>query len=215
MQMRRNRIDLAHFMAHYVPAVADGRFVFTIHDLIHLRFKQYFKAYIVPYYMTVVRRACRKAVRIITSDEKTIADLVHYLSVDPAKIRVIPLAPRERFLRPAQPFASARPYLLYVGNHREHKDIPTLLAAWSSLPVAYQVDLYLTGPDDLQGELQRLSTPARRCASSRRHWRRKRSITGRPTASRWSLRWSVVREPASSTTSTAACSSSERSPASI
>jgi glycosyltransferase involved in cell wall biosynthesis len=162
MQMRRNRIDLAHFMAHYVPAVADGRFVFTIHDLIHLRFKQYFKAYIVPYYMTVVRRACRKAVRIITSDEKTIADLVHYLSVDPAKIRVIPLAPRERFLRPAQPFASARPYLLYVGNHREHKDIPTLLAAWSSLPVAYQVDLYLTGPDDLQGELQRLSTPARR-----------------------------------------------------
>lgn len=162
LQMRRDRIELAHFMAHYVPAFAGGKFVFTIHDLIHLRFKQYFRAYIGPYYMTVVRRACRKAVRIITSDEKTIDDLVYYYQVDPQKICVIPLAPRERFLRPVQPYRSARPYLLNVGNHREHKDMPTLLSAWASLPPTYEVDLYFTGPDDFGGELQRLSTDRRR-----------------------------------------------------
>lgn len=162
LRMRLDGIELAHFMAHYVPAFAGGRFVFTIHDLIHLRFKQYFRAYIGPYYMTVVRRACRKAARIITSDEKTIADLVHYFDVDPKNIRVIPLAPRERFLRPAQPYRAPRPYLLNVGNHREHKDVPTLLAAWASLPPAYEVDLYLTGPDDFGGELQRLSSDKRK-----------------------------------------------------
>ena len=162
LQMRRDRIELAHFMAHYVPAFASGRFVFTIHDLIHLRFKEYFRAYIGPYYMSVVRRACRKAARIITSDEKTIADLVHYYQVDPRKIRVIPLAPRERFLQPVQPHRAPRPYLLNVGNHRQHKDIPTLLSAWAALPERYEIDLYLTGADDFGGELQRLSTDRRR-----------------------------------------------------
>lgn len=162
LQMRLDGIELAHYMAHYVPAFAGGRFVFTIHDLIHLRFVEFFRAYIGPYYNTVVKRACRKAARIITSDERTIGDLVHYFGVDPAKVRVIPLAPRERFFSPAPPAKWERPYLMNVGNHREHKDIPTLLRAWSSLPQRYEVDLLLTGPDDFNGELQRLSTPQRR-----------------------------------------------------
>jgi glycosyltransferase involved in cell wall biosynthesis len=129
--------------------------------LIHLRFVQFFRGYIGPYYNTVVKRACRKAARIITSDRRTIADLVHYFDVDPAKVRVIPLAPRERFFSPAEPFRAARPYILNVGNHREHKDIPTLLKAWSSLPERYDLDLYLTGRDDFDGELQRLSNGKR------------------------------------------------------
>lgn len=160
-EMLRDRIELAHYMAHYVPAFAGGRFIFTIHDLIHLRFVEFFRGYIGPYYNTVVKRACRKAARIITSDRRTIDDLVHYFNVDPAKIRVIPLAPRERFFNPSHPFRGERPYFLNVGNHRTHKDIPTLLRAWASLPPQYEVDLYLTGADDLNGELQRLSTPRR------------------------------------------------------
>lgn len=165
LEMWRDRIDVAHFMAHYVPVFAEGRFVFTIHDLIHLRFVQFFRAYIGPYYNTVVKRACRKAARIITSDKRTIADLVHYFDVDPAKIRVIPLAPRERFFEEVQPFRGERSYFLNVGNHRAHKDIPTLLRAWASLPEQYEVDLYLTGADDLEGELQRLSTPRRKAVA--------------------------------------------------
>ncbi|HET9030150.1 MAG TPA: glycosyltransferase family 1 protein [Candidatus Aquilonibacter sp.] len=165
LEMWRDRIELAHFMAHYVPAFAEGTFVFTIHDLIHLRFVQFFRAYIGPYYNTVVKRACRKAARIITSDRRTIADLVHYFDVDPGKIRVIPLAPRERFFHPVTPHRAERPYFLNVGNHRAHKDIPTLLRAWASLPPEYEVDLYLTGHDDLDGELQRLSTPRRRAVA--------------------------------------------------
>ncbi len=162
LEMWRDRIELAHFMAHYVPALADGRFVFTIHDLIHLRFVQFFRSYIGPYYNSVVKRACRKAARIITSDRRTVADLVHYFNVDPAKVRVVPLAPRERFFNRAQPFRGERPYFLNVGNHRKHKDIPTLLRAWASLPPQYDADLYLTGPDDLNGELQRYSTARRK-----------------------------------------------------
>jgi glycosyltransferase involved in cell wall biosynthesis len=166
LQLAMDRIDLTHFMAHYVPAFASGCFVFTIHDLIHLRFKEFFRAYIEPYYMSVVRRACRRAGRVITSDRRTVADLVHYFDLDPARIVVVPLAPRARFLQQAAPFSNGgRPYLINVGNHRQHKDTTTLLRAWAALPPQYAVDLYFTGKDDFGGELQRLSTSARRAAA--------------------------------------------------
>ena len=162
LQMWHDRIDIAHFMSQYVPLFAGGRFLFTIHDVIHLRYLEFFKPTVAPYYRAVVRRAARRATRIITSDNRTVADLVTRLGADPAKIRVVPLAPRERFFTQASPHRGPRPYFINVGNHRTHKDIPTLLHAWSSLPARYDIDLYFTGPDDFDGELQRCSTGRRR-----------------------------------------------------
>ena len=165
LQMRRDRIDVAHFMSQYVPLFAGGRFVFTIHDVIHLRFLEFFKPTIAPYYRAVVQRAARKAARIITSDSRTIGDLVTLLGADPAKIRVVPLAPREAFFVQAAPYRGKRPYLINVGNHRTHKDLPTLLQAWASLPPRYEIDLYLSGPDDFGGQLQRLSNDRRQAVA--------------------------------------------------
>jgi glycosyltransferase involved in cell wall biosynthesis len=159
--LQRAQLDLVHFLSQYVPLILPRRFIVTIHDLIHLRFPQYFKAKVGPYYATVVRRACARAARVITDDERTIDDLETFLGVDPAKVRIIPLGVAEHFSRSVVPHAGARPYLLYVGNHREHKDLSTLFAAWSALPKSYEVDLYLTGPDDFGGELQRRSEPRR------------------------------------------------------
>ncbi|MGC1381337.1 MAG: glycosyltransferase family 1 protein [Candidatus Baltobacteraceae bacterium] len=156
--MRRARLDLVHFLSQYVPVVTPPRFVITIHDLIHLRFPEYFKRKVRPYYATIVRRACARARRVITDDARTVEDLVTFLGVERAKIRVIPLGVAERFSQASAPFAAPRPYLLYVGNHREHKNLATLFTAWSALPGRCRVDLYLTGADDLGGELQRLSS---------------------------------------------------------
>jgi glycosyltransferase involved in cell wall biosynthesis len=161
LQMWRDRVAVAHYMSQYIPLLAGGRFTFTIHDLIHLRYPELHKRTIGPYYEFVVKPAARRAARIITSDSRTVDDLVHLLDADPAKIRVIPLAPRERFFAQAEPFRATRPYLLYVGNHRAHKDVPTLLQAWEALPARYEVDLYLTGPDDFGGLLQRMSSDRR------------------------------------------------------
>jgi glycosyltransferase involved in cell wall biosynthesis len=161
LAMRRARLDLAHFLSLYVPLIAPAPFVITIHDLIHLRFPKQFKTKVGPYYRTVVRRACARAARVITDDERTVADLERFLHVDRAKVRVIPLGVDDRFLEAAAPFASARPYLLYVGNHRRHKDLHTLFEAWTALAEETPHDLYLTGRDDFGGELQRRSTPGR------------------------------------------------------
>jgi glycosyltransferase involved in cell wall biosynthesis len=162
LAIRRAGVDVVHFLSQYVPVLLPRRFIVTIHDLIHLRFPQYFKAKVGPYYSTVVRFACARAARVITDDERTVDDLATLLGVNRAKIRVIPLGVAESFRQPPAPHQSDRRYLLYVGNHREHKDLATLFEAWSSLPQGWEIDLYLTGPDDFGGELQRRSGLGRR-----------------------------------------------------
>lgn len=155
LSMRRSKLDMVHFLSQYVPALLPRRFVMTIHDLIHLRFPQYFKTKVGPYYASVVRHACARAARVITDDERTVDDLEELLGVARAKVRVIPLGVGDLFLQGIEPYTGARPYFLYVGNHREHKDLATLFVAWSNLPPWYAVDLLLTGADDFDGELQR------------------------------------------------------------
>ena len=152
---------LTHFLSFYTPVLPPRPYIVTIHDLIHLHFPQYFKSKVPLYYQTVVRFVAARAARIITDDERTVEDLRRFLGVDPARVCVVPLGVEDVFLEPVQPRAAPRPYLLYAGNHREHKDIPTLLSAWSSLPQSYAVDLYVTGPDDFGGALQAHSTSSR------------------------------------------------------
>jgi glycosyltransferase involved in cell wall biosynthesis len=159
LAIRRAQLDMVHFLSLYAPFVTPARFVITIHDLIHLRFPQFFKTKVGPYYRTAVRAACARAKRVITDDERTVDDLERFLGVNRTKVRVIPLGVDARFLEPAAPHVAARPYLLYVGNHREHKDLATLFQAWSAVDPRRAIDLYLTGPDDFGGELQRRSRP--------------------------------------------------------
>ncbi|MBV9737395.1 MAG: glycosyltransferase, partial [Candidatus Eremiobacteraeota bacterium] len=148
--MRKARIDLAHFLSLYAPVLAPRPYVVTIHDLIHLRFPQFFKTKVGPYYRTAVRYMARRAARVITDDERTVHDLERFLKVDRSRVRVIPLGVEERFLGSVAPRERTRPYFLYVGNHRAHKDLTTLFEAWGGLPERHEFDLYLTGHNDLQ-----------------------------------------------------------------
>lgn len=156
---------LAHFLSFYTPVLPPRPYIVTIHDLIHLHFPQYFKSKVPLYYQTVVRFVAARAARIITDDERTVQDLRRFLGIDPARVRVVPLGVEEAFLQPVQPRSAPRPYLLYAGNHRKHKDIPTLLSAWSSLPQSHAIDLYLTGPDDFGGALQAHSSALRQAVA--------------------------------------------------
>ncbi len=161
LAMRRVRPAFTHFPTQYLPLFRPEPFAITIHDLIHLRYPQFFKGRVGPYYRTVVRAACARASRIITDDPRTVADLQHFLHVDRDKVRVVPLGVGEAFSAPGPTYRDERPYLLYVGNHREHKNLATLMDAWSSLPERAAIDLYLTGYDDFGGELERRSRNGR------------------------------------------------------
>jgi glycosyltransferase involved in cell wall biosynthesis len=146
----RAHARLIHFMSPYAPLLVPQPYAITIHDLIHLRFPEHFKATVGPYYATVVRAACARASRVLTDDPRTVGDLERFLGVPAHKVRVVPLGADDYFMRDdIAPERGPRPYFLYAGNHRAHKDLPTLFTAWAALPERLEADLYLTGDDDL------------------------------------------------------------------
>jgi len=151
LAIRRAKPALTHFLSLYTPVLPPRPYAITIHDLIHLRFPQYFKSKVGPYYQTVVRFACSRASCVITDDDRTVKDLERFLGVDPSKVRVIPLGADDIYFRAVEPYRAARPYILYAGNHRAHKDLPTLFEAWATLPSDISLDLYVTGVDDFDG----------------------------------------------------------------
>ncbi len=145
--------SLIHLMSVYAPRATPKPYVYTIHDLIHRRFPHYFKWKVQPYYRFVAGPVARGACAVITDAQATLPDLERFLGVAPAMARVVPLGVGERFtlsdaqrqeLAPLarQRFGLAGPYVLYAGNHREHKNLETLTAAWQRL--GQPADLVLT-----------------------------------------------------------------------
>ncbi len=169
LEMARQRPRLAHFLSVYAPLLPPRPYLITIHDLIHLRFPELFKSSVGVYYGTVVRAVCAGAKRVITDDDRTVGDLARFLGVPPSKIVVVPLGVDDVYLAEAQPLRAARPFFLYVGNHKPHKDLATLFAAWEALDAALGADLVLTGADEgepgprpcrANGTLRYLGSPA-------------------------------------------------------
>jgi glycosyltransferase involved in cell wall biosynthesis len=141
----RARTRLAHFPTLFVPRFAPRPYVVTVHDLIDLHEPQNVKWKVGPYLRAIVAPAVRAASAVITDDDATVTDLERFFGVDPRRVRVIPLGcddPAEDVPVPER----ARPYVLYVGNRRPHKNLATVVAAWSQLPADRPVDLVLTGP---------------------------------------------------------------------
>jgi glycosyltransferase involved in cell wall biosynthesis len=150
-RLRRARPRLVHFLSVYAPLAAPRPYVITVHDLIHLRFPAYFKRTVGPYYRTIVRAVCARAARVITDDERTVSDLERYLGVSARNVRIVPLGVDDTFLEPVATPQNARPYFVYAGNRRPHKNLAALFAAWEAVPAEHAVDLVLTGTDQDEG----------------------------------------------------------------
>ena len=153
LQLARERPRLAHFLSPFAPLATPVPYLVTVHDLIELQFPQHVKRKGVFFFRYVLRLILARARAVVTDDPKTVPELRRFLGVPAGKVRVVPLGVNETFRRrwPLEP--SPRPYFFYAGNHRGHKDLPTLFAAWSALPPELAADLVLTGFDDFGSAL--------------------------------------------------------------
>lgn len=90
--IKTNKIDLFHGLSNVLP-VGISRTgipsVLTVHDLIFLRFPQFYKRFDRFLYRMISVPSCYRATRIIAISKQTKNDLVELLKIDPAKIEVI------------------------------------------------------------------------------------------------------------------------------
>lgn len=152
LAMARERIHLLHEPHYVLPPATRCRRVVTIHDCIHLMFPQYLPNRLAPLYARAAMwTATRQADRIVTVSEASRRDIVRLCGVAPERIEVIYNALDRRFSDPPdeahidrvrQRYQLDRPFLLYVGNIKPHKNLERLIVAFALARAA--------GPDDLR-----------------------------------------------------------------
>lgn len=135
--------DLLHVPHYNAPVFYGGKLLVTIHDLIHLSDAAYRRnpkgwAYARPMLHWVARKACH----IVTVSEYSKSQIVERLGIVPEKVTVIHngvgpgfscVDSQAAFQTVAAQLGGDRPYLLYVGNLKPHKNLFTLLRAFALL----------------------------------------------------------------------------------
>jgi glycosyltransferase involved in cell wall biosynthesis len=137
----RLRLDLYHATHYVLPAVVPCRVVVTIHDLIHLLYPDFLPSRLALLYAQgMIRRALARADQVITVSENTKADLLEFFAVDAGKIEVVHNGVEEVFRqrladedveRWLRHLGIERPYVLFVGNPKPHKNLDNLVQAYA------------------------------------------------------------------------------------
>lgn len=158
--LNQYHLDLIHFLHFNVPLFYQGKFVVTVHDLIHLKFNPRSSThalvkYLIKYwlYRLVSASAIRRSSQIITVSEFVKKQIMDYYKVDPKKIKVTYeatfMSTNEQILKTKNsPPEINAPYLLYVGNAYPHKNLAKLLAAIKTISTTENIHLVLVGKKD-------------------------------------------------------------------
>jgi glycosyltransferase involved in cell wall biosynthesis len=137
----RLHLDLYHATHYVLPLVTPPRVVVTIHDIIHLLYPEFLPNRLAfVYAQRMIRRSLLKSDRVIADSQNTKSDLMDYFDVDGRKIRRIYPGVADHYLteldedqirRETARFELTRPYLLFVGNPKPHKNLDTVVQAYA------------------------------------------------------------------------------------
>ena len=143
--------QIFHGLSHEIPlAIQHTRIksVVTIHDLIFLRFPQYYKFIDRKLYEWKSKSACKRANKIIAISEKTKEDIVEYYGINPEKIEVIYQScddnfkislPKETLSRIRATYQLPEKYILNVGTIEERKNLKLAVQALKEVNEAYKL----------------------------------------------------------------------------
>lgn len=133
---KKNKIscDIFHWLTPYLPLFQDFPSIITVHDLTYIKYPHFFGNRLKSlYFKKIMKRACQRASKLIAISKNTKRDLEQILKMDPLKIKVIyEDAYLEKPKVPAKILQNLKkPYILYVGEKRPHKNLEGLIRAFS------------------------------------------------------------------------------------
>lgn len=160
--------DLVHFPHFNVPIFYDGKFVVTIHDLIHQHFSMQratthgLMIYKLKQlgYKKIFRNAIKKSKKILVPSSFVKEQLIGDWKIDASKVVVTHEAVDDKLLsivgkmkieetgKVMKKFKIRSPFIFYVGNAHPHKNVEGLIEVFLLLKKKYiDLKLVLTGYD--------------------------------------------------------------------
>ncbi|MCX2473700.1 glycosyltransferase family 1 protein [Pedobacter sp. MC2016-05] len=147
----RDKVQIFHGLSHEIPFAIQHtkiKSIVTIHDLIFLRFPQYYKFIDRKLYEWKSRSACKRAHQIIAISEKTKADIIEFYGINPEKIEVIYQSCDDSF-KTAFPqttldkirttYKLPQKYLLNVGTIENRKNLKLIVQALKDVNEEYKL----------------------------------------------------------------------------
>lgn len=145
MHLKGDKVDIFHGLSHELPygIPRSVKKVVTMHDLIVWRYPQFYKPFDRFMHRLKQRHSCRIADIVIAISEQTKRDLVRFLKVPEAKIRVIYQSCDEIFWQPITESSKSEvrttyhlpeKYIICVGSIEERKNQIAAVRAMSELP---------------------------------------------------------------------------------
>lgn len=159
--IKKEKVDLMHFLNFNYPVNYRGKFIVTIHDLTLIKFPDTAKKTNVfkrSAFNFVMRKACQNAIKVIAISKNTKHDIEDIFHVDANKIKVIYESADDKVFidvkdsdidRLKKQYNIDSPAILYVGQYRPHKNLPGLVEAFGKIRNDMPCKLVLVGKPDL------------------------------------------------------------------
>lgn len=156
-RIAKENTQLFHGLSNELPMnIRDAKIptIVTIHDVIFMRFPQYYPGFDRNLYRIKTASAIKNADTIVAISEQTKNDLIEFLDADAAKIKVIYQGCDEAFKQAynqskvdsaKQKFGIGKPYIICVGTIEDRKNQLLLTNAFLESKIAYDFELILVG----------------------------------------------------------------------
>lgn len=145
-QLENDGIQLFHGLSNELPLgleKAGIKSVLTLHDLIFLRFPQYYPRVDRMFYRKKFERSCKEADVVVAISQQTALDIQEFYQIDTSKLKIIYQDCHPRFRKSVSQeeiktvrfkYDLPEQYLLSVGTLESRKNQLTLLKAYTQLP---------------------------------------------------------------------------------
>jgi glycosyltransferase involved in cell wall biosynthesis len=155
-EARRYKLDLFHGLSHELPVgiSAVTKSVVTVHDLIFIRYPEFYKPIERWIYTQKIKYACKQADVIVAISEQTKNDLIEFLKVPSDKIRVVYQGCHPNFKKKLsseeleqvrKKYQLPEKFLLNVGTIEPRKNSLSILKALNELKDSTSIPLVMIG----------------------------------------------------------------------
>ncbi len=149
--LRHKRPNLFFSPGYNAPLGKPCEFALTVHDLNHISVPRNKTALKSLYYNVVLRPAVRNARLVFTVSDFSRQQILQWSNVDADKVVAIRPGVARVFEPTGQASIRTRPYFLYVGNGRPHKNLRRVLIAFAASRLDRDCDLIVIGLTRRQG----------------------------------------------------------------